>query len=63
MYWPGMMSDIQDIVEQCEICAVSNKKTNNKELFFCFLITDDFIALIAVNNSLGMQLLPSILSC
>ncbi|CAC5387608.1 unnamed protein product [Mytilus coruscus] len=31
MYWPGMMSDIQDIVEKCEICAVNNKKTNNKE--------------------------------
>ena len=31
MYWPGMMSDIQDIVEKCEICTVNNKKTNNKE--------------------------------
>ncbi|XP_063404228.1 uncharacterized protein K02A2.6-like [Mytilus trossulus] len=31
MYWPGMMSDIQDIVEKCETCAVNNKKTNNKE--------------------------------
>jgi hypothetical protein len=26
-----MISDIQDIVEKCEICAVNNKKTNNKE--------------------------------
>ena len=32
------------------------------ELFF-FLITDNFIALIAVNNSLGIQFLPSIPSC
>jgi hypothetical protein len=33
-------------------------------LFFSFfLITDNFIALIAVNNSLGIQLLPSIPSC
>ena len=31
MYWPGMMSDIQDIVEKCEICAINNKRTNNKE--------------------------------
>ena len=31
--------------------------------FFFFLITDNFIALIAVNNSLGIQLLPSIPSC
>ncbi|CAG2252246.1 unnamed protein product [Mytilus edulis] len=31
MYWPGMMSDIQDIVEKCETCAINNKKTNNKE--------------------------------
>ncbi|CAC5425304.1 unnamed protein product [Mytilus coruscus] len=26
MYWPGMMSDIQDIVEKCETCAVNNKE-------------------------------------
>jgi hypothetical protein len=32
MYWSGMISDIQDSVEKCEICAVNNKKTNNKKL-------------------------------
>ena len=31
MYWSGMISDIQNIVEKCEICAVNNTKTNNKE--------------------------------
>ena len=31
MYWPGRMSDIQYIVEPSEICAVNNKKANNKE--------------------------------
>jgi len=29
---------------------------------YFFLITNNFIALIAVNNSLGIQLLPSISS-
>jgi hypothetical protein len=31
MYWSGIISDIQDIVEKCEISAVNNKKINNKE--------------------------------
>ncbi|CAC5365063.1 unnamed protein product [Mytilus coruscus] len=26
MCWPGMMSDIQDIVEKCDTCAVNNKE-------------------------------------
>ena len=41
---------------QCAVCYCSDHiKTN----FFFFLITD-FIALIAVNNLLDIQLLPSI---
>ena len=31
MYWPGMVSQIQDTVEKCEICALNNKKANHKE--------------------------------
>jgi hypothetical protein len=39
------------------ILATAKIKKNKK------LITDNFIALIAVNNSLDIQLLPSIPSC
>ena len=31
MFWVGMMKEIQDIVERCEICARNNKKANHKE--------------------------------
>ena len=31
MYWPGMVSQIQDTVEKCKICALNNKKANHKE--------------------------------
>ena len=31
MFWIGMMKEIQDIVERCEICARNNKKANHKE--------------------------------
>ena len=31
MFWIGMIKEIQDIVERCEICAKNNKKANHKE--------------------------------
>lgn len=40
VYWPGLMSDIQDKVEKCEICATSNKKTNHKEPMIASKIPD-----------------------
>ncbi|CAG2216619.1 unnamed protein product [Mytilus edulis] len=48
MYWPGMMSDIQDIVEKCETCAVNNKKTNNKEPMITSKLPDRPSAKLAV---------------
>ena len=31
MFWVGMMGEIQDRVEKCEICAKNNKKANHEE--------------------------------
>ena len=31
MYWPGMMAQIQSVVEKCETCARHNMKTNPKQ--------------------------------
>lgn len=31
MFWIGMMAEIQQMVEKCEICAKNNKKANHKE--------------------------------
>lgn len=31
MFWVGMMKEIQDVVERCEICARNNRKANHKE--------------------------------
>jgi hypothetical protein len=42
--------------------ALAKRKTSLSLMDFFFLITD-FIALIAINNLLDIQLLPSIPSC
>ncbi|XP_052768253.1 uncharacterized protein K02A2.6-like [Mya arenaria] len=31
MYWPGMMTEIQETVQKCEVCAINDKKMNRKE--------------------------------
>ena len=31
MFWIGMMKEILDIIERCEICARNNKTANHKE--------------------------------